>query len=251
MDTVTTTNEPRINITVSSFKKIRNLIAGLTGVLVVLPALINAGMDIRNALLNIPQTEAGITNNKLFKKYFGQPPLLINTVPIISEFGTIDMELQVFSKGDILVKYGDYSHWFQFPLTKTTVSNSIISSAFASDAEKFDQPDTYQQRDIMKEGKIQREYYYPGRNYKRVCEIDTVSGRWNCSYEHGSFTESMPNDVSEPVKVHQGAAIDLTKFVNCWRLEPNSSRVICKKAFMTCSPGWTEGNPPANNNCVE
>jgi hypothetical protein len=250
MDTVTNTNEPRNNNTVSSFKKVRNLIVGLTGVLVVLPALINAGIDIRNELLNIPKTEAGITNKKMFEKYFHQTPLLTNTVPIKSEVGTIRIELAVYSKGDILVKYGDHSHWFEFPLTKTTTSNSIISSAFAFDAEESEEPDTYQQRDIMKNGNIQREYYYPGRNYKRVCEIDTVSGRWNCSDEYGSFSDSMPNDISEPVKVHQGPAIDLTRLVNCWRREPNGS-VSCKKAFLTCGHGWTEGYPSTNNNCVE
>jgi hypothetical protein len=247
MSTTTNTNgiSNNNNAEISS-NKLRNWIASLTGVLVVLPALINAGIDIRSTIMNLPQTESEQINSEMFKKYFGKTPLTAMNVPIGLDLGTVNLHLEVHSEGDILVKVGEMSQWFEFPRPSPILGSNIISSANASDAEPVDQPDSYQQRDSIKDGKMQREYYYPGKNYKKICEIDTVTGHWDCRTEHVQSTQTVPNDISEPVKVQQFPTL---LFVNCWRINPEDSSLSCMRSFAACPQGWTGGYPPNNIKC--
>ncbi len=58
----------------TDFDRARAWIAGLTGVLVVVPALINAGIDIYAAFAKLPKTEAERATVELFKKEHAVDP---------------------------------------------------------------------------------------------------------------------------------------------------------------------------------
>ena len=47
----------------ASFGNLRTLIVGLTGVLLVIPSLVNSGIDIYNSVLGIPATKAEEVND--------------------------------------------------------------------------------------------------------------------------------------------------------------------------------------------
>ena len=91
--------------------KAKDWIVGLTAVLVVLPALINAGIDVYKAALNIPKTDAEQVNIELFKKYFNKPPVAAFRVPIKYSLGTAEAKFSIYEEGDVFVEYGSSSQW--------------------------------------------------------------------------------------------------------------------------------------------
>jgi hypothetical protein len=93
----------------SVWSKAKGWIVGLTAILVVLPALINTGIDVRKAVLNIPKTDAERTNLELFKKYFNKPPVTAFPVPIKHSLGTVEAKFSIYDEGDIFVEYGNAS----------------------------------------------------------------------------------------------------------------------------------------------
>jgi hypothetical protein len=89
-------------------------IVSVTAFLVVIPALINGGIDVYKAAANVPKTIYEINNYELFKKHFKHKPVLSQPIPIKTSEITVDMLLEVYENGDIFVKYGEFEQWFPF-----------------------------------------------------------------------------------------------------------------------------------------
>ncbi len=93
---------------------LRARIIAFTGVLVVVPALINAGYDVFATYAKLPRSLGERDNADLFEKYFGKVPLVVNALPIRSTLGVMDVRFSVYDEGDIHVEFGDRTQWFKF-----------------------------------------------------------------------------------------------------------------------------------------
>jgi hypothetical protein len=96
-------------------KTTQGVITSVIAVLVVLPSLINATMDIYISLFNIPRTISEQYNQELFKKHFQALPIHTGSSVIKTKEGAqLAIKLSVYENGDIYVEYGNYSQWFPF-----------------------------------------------------------------------------------------------------------------------------------------
>ena len=152
----------------------RAWVVGLTGFLVVVPSLINAGIDIYKSVLSIPRTETERTNAELFRKHFNKTALLTVPVPIKTDTGSMAMELSVFDGGDVFVQYGNNSRWFPFSIKENT-STSILSPAYAEPSRLPGGTGKYTQIDKTENNKILRERYY-ANGVKESYVIDVRTG---------------------------------------------------------------------------
>ncbi len=105
-------------------------IIALTGVLVVVPALLNAGYDVYATVAQLPRSANERDNLDLFRKYFGKAPLVVNALPIRSTLGVKDVRFSVYEEGDVHVEFGDGSQWFKF--AKVPPKASGLLSLFPS-----------------------------------------------------------------------------------------------------------------------
>lgn len=94
---------------------LKGWIVKATGVLVVLPALLNAGYDVYATAMKLPRTDAERANEQLFRKYFNKPPLAVMPVPVRNGLGTTDARFSVYEEGEVYVEFGGRSQWFPFP----------------------------------------------------------------------------------------------------------------------------------------
>lgn len=94
---------------------LKGWIVKATGVLLVIPALLNAGYDIYATAAQLPRTDAERTNEQLFRKYFNKPPLAVMPVPVKTGLGTTDARFSVYEEGEVYVEFGGRSQWFPFP----------------------------------------------------------------------------------------------------------------------------------------
>ncbi len=132
----------------SGFERIRGWVIGLTGVLVVLPALLNGGLDIYTALARLPKTESERLNVELFKKYFNKQPVAAFPVPIRRTDGTVEVRFSVFDEGDIFVEFGKFTQWFPFPKNETAgVGLSFLGLAHAEQTGKMRGLGQYKQQE--------------------------------------------------------------------------------------------------------
>ncbi len=109
-------------------------LAGVTAVLLAVPALINAAYDIYAALAKLPRTDAERVNAELFQKYFQKAPLVEMPIPIKHEVGTLEARFLVFEEGDVFVQFGRQTQWFAFPKAPNKAASnsfSLIPSASA------------------------------------------------------------------------------------------------------------------------
>lgn len=143
----------------SLWTDMRNWIIGLTAVLLVIPSLVNAGLDIYKSLINFPKTRSEQINNRLFSDNFGKSPLVTIPVPIKTRHKTVNMKLSIYEGGDIFAEYGNYSQWFPFP-TEQTGARSLVPSAYAEPPKPVDAPREYTQVDTLKGKVIERERIY-------------------------------------------------------------------------------------------
>jgi hypothetical protein len=97
------------------FGTLKAKIIAVTGVLLVVPALMNAGFDIYAAAAKLPRSEAEKDNLELFEKYFRKAPLVVNALPIRSPIGVVEARFAVYEEGEIHVEFGNRSQWFRFP----------------------------------------------------------------------------------------------------------------------------------------
>lgn len=112
---------------------VRGWIVKATAVLVVLPALLNAGYDVYAAAMQLPRTDAERVNSDLYRKNFNKAPVATVPVPIKNDLETVDVKFAIYEEGDVLVEFGKSSQWFTFPKANGTkrVSMSLLPSAFA------------------------------------------------------------------------------------------------------------------------
>jgi len=140
--------------------RLKGWAAGLTGVLVVLPALVNSGFDVYSAVAKLPKTESEKTNDELFRKYFNKQPIAVFPVPVKRDAASVDVNFSIFDGGDIYIEFGKRSQWFPFPrLEKVSLQEpfSIIATANAAEPANADGLGQYRQADRFQGNKIIRE----------------------------------------------------------------------------------------------
>jgi hypothetical protein len=120
MATISMTGEAAPQAVWSGFKrllvKLRFVLAGLAGVLVLVPPLIKGVGDIYKELNHLPRNEVEAVNAEMFRKHFGRPPVYEADVPVAAPSGQVTVpRISVYDSGDIWVKYGEVSQWFRFP----------------------------------------------------------------------------------------------------------------------------------------
>ena len=200
------------------FARLKVWITGLIGVLVVLPSLINAGLDVYSSLLKLPKTEAERINEKLFREYFGKQPVATVPVPIKQNNGVVEVRFAIYDKGDVFVEFGSFSQWFPFPspegAAKTPVGFSLMSSAFAQSPAPMPPQGTgsYQQTDRMQGEALQRERIYENGVIENQV-IDTRSGDILNSSVRQSEPKPLPaSQPSVPLAVPKVVPIDLDQY---------------------------------------
>jgi hypothetical protein len=187
--------------------KARTWLAGLAAVLVVIPAVINSGLDVYHVVMDIPKTAAERSNVRLFKKYFNKAPAVTVPVPVKTAIGTVNMKLSIYSGGDIYAEYGDQSQWFPFPLRQDS-AGLLVPTAHAQTPPEGDPTGEYVQIDRLNGKKLVRERYYPDGT-KETAVIDTHTGQ----IQQKTVTESAAPPVgataAPKVDVIQMPVIDL------------------------------------------
>ena len=143
----------------TGFHRARAWIVGPTGVLVVVPALINAGIDVYAAFAKLPKTEAERANVELFKKYFNKQPVAAFPVPIKQSNGTVEVRFSVFEEGDVYVEFGKFTQWFAFARQQapTRIGPSLLPEAHADDSTQARGFGKYLQNDTFVDGQVLRE----------------------------------------------------------------------------------------------
>jgi hypothetical protein len=141
---------------------------------VILPALINGGIDVYKSLLNIPRTDSERVNRELFEQHFNKPPVAVLPVSVKTDLGAVDMKLSIYDEGDIYVEYGTHTRWFPSPI-RNTASLSLISSAYAQGSTGPSRIGEYSQADKLVGTKIVRERYYSDGT-KETYTIDRNTG---------------------------------------------------------------------------
>ncbi|HSV54548.1 MAG TPA: hypothetical protein VLJ57_20670 [Burkholderiaceae bacterium] len=189
---------------------------GLTGVLVVLPALINGGIDIYSSVQKLPRTEAERINEKLFREYFGKTPLVTVPVPIRQNNGTVEVRFDVYEKGDIFVQFGSFAQWFPFPAQANappvkTSGFSLLSSAIAQEQVPAKGMGRYEQVDQMQRHAVVRERVYENGVVERQV-IDLRSGDILSSTTRQTEQKQLPaSPATRALTVPKIAPIDLDR----------------------------------------
>jgi hypothetical protein len=181
---------------VSARGGLKGLIVKTTGVLLVVPALLNAGYDVYAAALKLPRTDAEKVNSEMFRKYFNKAPLATLPVPVKSSLGTVDARFAIYEEGEIYVEFGKHSQWFQFPRSDQPkkAAFSLFSSAFAQASPRIDVPQqnpVASQKESISGGVLMRSRIYAdGTTEQR--KIDLRSGA-TLSVDFGKIPkESVP-----------------------------------------------------------
>ena len=113
------------------WKSARAWVAGLTGVLLVMPALVNSGWDVYVAVRNLPRTSEEREQQELFRQYFDKQPLGTYEIPVKSEVGTLVYRLRIYDR-HIFTQFGDRTFWFPIAAPAKHVS-SWFPEAFAGE----------------------------------------------------------------------------------------------------------------------
>ena len=113
--------------------KVKKYIVWLTGVLLGIPVLINAGIDVYDAIMNIPKGSAEILSERKRNEHFQEEPLFSHELSIQEKTSKKVLKLFIYPNADIYVNYSGYEQWLPAHNTKTDVVSfmSVISSANA------------------------------------------------------------------------------------------------------------------------
>jgi hypothetical protein len=160
----------------------RTLVAAITGLLIGVPALINAGIDVYRAVRQIPASPLERTNSELFRKHFLKTPLSTTFATVTGTQGTrFDIQVDIYDGGDLLVRYGPRIQWFPFDAPR---AGGIIPAAYAGPSSpafarvppdsRFSQTQAFDGREIVQT----RIYLAPdGRSaYRETLRIDPRTG---------------------------------------------------------------------------
>ncbi len=113
---------------------VKGKLLALTAVLVVIPSLINASLDVYYKIVDIPVGEKERAHKELSAMHFQDAPLLTQPVSVKLADVTVDMKLMVFPNGDIFVKSGSNEQWLPFRPVKTASASFLIASAWADES---------------------------------------------------------------------------------------------------------------------
>jgi len=142
------------------FDRAKAWAVGITGVLVVVPALVNSGYDVYATLAKVPKTESQKINDELFRKYFNKQPVWAFPIPVKRDAGNVEAKFSVYEGGDVYVEFGKRSQWFPFPsLEKISLFErgiQLIGTAHAQESSRVGSG-TFEQSDRIVDGKIVRE----------------------------------------------------------------------------------------------
>ncbi len=163
--------------TENRWKSIKSWVVGVTSVLVVAPALINAGLDLYNTVMKIPRTNAEQHNTELFAKHFKDTPVVSLPVPVRQGAATYDVHFSIYEEGDVYVEYGNMTQWFPFPQTRNASSSPFnpIATAYADDETTQIAASYTQSQTIEGDYLIRKKAYADGLQEKQI--IDIRSGR--------------------------------------------------------------------------
>lgn len=194
----------------SPWDSAKKWIIGATGVLLVIPALVNAGIDVYKAWLNLPRTDSEKANVELFRKYVGKPPTATQPMQIKRDGVIYEVKFSIFDEGDIYVEYGKLTQWFPFPkASPTTISRlSPISSAYAQDLTKIYGP--YQQQDKADGSNLQRQRSYANGAVEQMT-IDMRTGQITKYSATPPVVTTPPPSTQQSNVIAPFAQIDLDK----------------------------------------
>lgn len=95
-------------------KTTEGIITSIIAILVVIPSMINAVVDVYVTILDIPSSLPEQNNQRLFKAHFEESPAHTGVGTIRTERGDLNVKLNVYENGDIYIEYGKFSQWFPF-----------------------------------------------------------------------------------------------------------------------------------------
>lgn len=115
--------------------KIKKILLGIVGILVVIPSLINAGTDIYHSIMNSPIGGSEVINTNLMKNHWEEQALFKKDIEIKRDSVAKVLKLRVYENADIWVKYGSQEQWLaSSDGEKTSVMEiSLVGNAFADD----------------------------------------------------------------------------------------------------------------------
>src|SRR5687768_15141399 len=156
---------------------LKGWIVGLTSVLVVLPALINAGHDLYLKIEDLPSNESERTNLRMFQKYFGKQPVVSLPLPIKHSLGTVDSMFSVYEGGDVLVEYGQRTQWLPFPIASLPKDKLLffVGNAYAQANQSSRGIGSFRQSDRIEGRVLIRERRFEN-GVVEVQRIDTHTG---------------------------------------------------------------------------
>ena len=123
---------------ISSFK---GIILSLTALFVVIPAMINSGIDVYKSIAKIPDSIQEKTNDELFKRHFRESPVFSQPIEVKTGSATLEMMLDVYENGDILIQYGDFKQWFPFKGIQVARGLPFIGTAYAQNGPDATDPE--------------------------------------------------------------------------------------------------------------
>lgn len=215
----------------SKFELVRNWIVGITGVLLVIPALINGGIDIYSSWQKLPKTKAEQLNEELFKKYFKKQPVAAFPVPIKQSNGTVEVKFSVYEEGDVFVEFGNFTQWFPFPATEKKVTSiSLMSTAIAQEQASLKGFGRYQQSEWFEGAYIVRERLYENGIIERL-NIDPRTGAILQSSARRAHT---PQNALPPPGVSNFAPIDLDSIRANRSQQLTGPATVCSTQFGAC-----------------
>ncbi|MNI38683.1 hypothetical protein D3C73_928360 [compost metagenome] len=193
------------------WSKLTKVIVGLTGVLVVVPSLINSAKNIYDEVNKVPRTDAERVNVEFFKKYWGKKP--VGELPLLISRGGVNYQVSfnIYDEGDVYIQYGNMIQWFAFPGPANqplAASGGLISTAYAdeikyraldSEYRQFKQVDTFEGGNAIRE-----KFYVNGMSERQVIDVRT-----------GMVIDQKVNQLPVPTEINipqsnQGVKIDLS-----------------------------------------
>jgi hypothetical protein len=160
------------------------LVVALTGLLIGIPALVNAAIDVYRAVRDIPASPLERTNSELFRKHFGRSPVSTTLATITGAQGArFEIQVDIFAGGDLLVRYGSRMQWFPLD-APDAIAGWLIPAAHAqspaSSFEKVPADARFSQAQTFERGQLvqTRIYLAPdGRSaYRETLRINPNTG---------------------------------------------------------------------------
>jgi len=208
-------------------KTTQGIITGIIAVLVILPSLFNALIDVYISFFNIPKSINEHNNQQLFQSHFQEKPIHSGMNVIKTETGNLSMKVSIYRNGDIFVEYGDYSQWFPYRPPKEAKKTSsgiswLISDAYAENystglspcelAKQADQTNTnvatsYLLKDVRQGENLLRE-----RTYEDGCR-ETLSINVNTGQIMQRRLEMITLSEQQKQSLREGQGIQITPHV--------------------------------------